>query len=337
MPELHAHTAVSALPQAATSPDALAAFNKAAGDALRLSILRVLRRASFSVMELCQILDIRQSALSHHLKVLAQAALVTSRREGNTLFYRRASSLREDGLDTLQQQLLRTVDTMALADDCEQRIRTVQQERSASSREFFRENAHDFREQQERMASLDQYLDTLTDMLNALTLPDTAHAVEVGPGEGHFLPVLAKRFKQVTAIDNSPEMLARTQALAGEHGLSNVHCQQGEPHDMPEHSAHCVVINMVLHHVAAPGELLADCAALLKPGGCLLITELCPHEQEWAREACGDIWLGIEPDDLSCWAESAGLIESQSIYLALRNGFRMQLRAFHQPDTPVHH
>lgn len=337
MSRLHAHSQASTQALPAASPDALAAFNKAAGDALRLSILRVLRRASFSVMELCQILDIRQSALSHHLKVLAQADLITSRREGNTLFYRRASSQRSDGLDALQHQLLRTVDTLVLDGTCEQRIRAVQKERSASSREFFRENAHDFREQQERMASLDQYIDTLTDMLDALALPDTAHAIEVGPGEGHFLPVLAKRFTNVTAIDNSPQMLARTETFIREQELPNVRGLLGEPHDMPGHCASCVVINMVLHHVAAPGELLADCATLLGPGGCLLVTELCPHEQEWAREACGDTWLGIEPDDLSAWAEGASLTESQSVYLALRNGFRMQIRAFHQPDQPVHH
>ncbi|TNF33586.1 MAG: methyltransferase domain-containing protein [Gammaproteobacteria bacterium] len=321
----------------AASPDALAAFNKAAGDVLRLTLLRVLRRASYSVMELCQILDMRQSALSHHLKVLAQADLVTSRREGNTLFYRRSAGQRDDGLEPLQQQLFKTVDTLELDEGCRQRVQLVQQERSASSREFFRENAHDFQQQQERMASLDQYLDTLIETLDALALPDTTHAVEVGPGEGHFLPVLSQRFARVTAIDNSPQMLARTASFSSAHSLGNVHCQLGEPDDLPAGSASCVFINMVLHHVAAPGDLLHDCAALLAPGGCLLVTELCPHEQEWAREACGDTWLGIEPDDLQSWASDAGLIEGQSIYLALRNGFRLQIRPFHQPNNPVHH
>jgi ArsR family transcriptional regulator len=337
MTSLHAHHQPSPPAEATASPDTLAAFNKAAGDALRLSILRVLRRASYSVMELCQILDVRQPALSHHLKVLAQANLVTSRREGNTLFYRRANGQRSDGLELLQQQLFRTVDTLLLDAGCEPRIRAVQQERSASSREFFRENAHDFREQQERMASLDQYIDTLTDMLDSLAFPNTEHAIEVGPGEGHFLPALAKRFTAVTAVDNSPQMLARSEALARANRLANVQCRHGEPDSLDAHIASCVVINMVLHHVAAPGELLADCAALLAPGGCLLVAELCPHEQEWAREACGDIWLGIEPDDLLSWAEDAGLIEGQSVYLALRNGFRMQIRPFHQPNQPVRH
>lgn len=309
---------------------ALAAFNKAAGDPLRLAVLRVLRRASYSVMELCRILDIKQSALSHHLKVLAQAGLVASRREGNTLFYRRAAGSRRDGLDALQQQLWLRLDATSLTVEQEASIQAVQQERSASSRQFFRDNASRFREQQELVASLDQYAPTLIEVLDSLPLPGRGHAIEVGPGEGRFLPVLAQRFQHVTAIDNSPEMLARSQRRVADERLSGVDCRLGEPGSLSVVPADALVITMVLHHVAAPAQLLADCAGLLKSGGSLLICELCPHEQDWVREACGDVWLGIEPDDLQAWAADAGLRETHSIYLALRNGFRVQIRSFHR-------
>ena len=69
---------------------ALAALCKASSDPLRLQVLRVLHKASFGVSELCSIFDIRQPALSHHLKVLANAGLVATRREGNSIFYRRS-------------------------------------------------------------------------------------------------------------------------------------------------------------------------------------------------------------------------------------------------------
>ena len=51
----------------------LANLLKAAGDRLRLQILRVLSQDSFSVSELCTIFEQRQSALSHHLKILMEA------------------------------------------------------------------------------------------------------------------------------------------------------------------------------------------------------------------------------------------------------------------------
>ncbi|MGE8311882.1 MAG: ArsR/SmtB family transcription factor, partial [Pseudomonas protegens] len=70
--------------------DELAALCKAGGDPLRLNVLRALSNDSFGVLELAQIFAIGQSGMSHHLKVLAQASLVATRREGNAIFYRRA-------------------------------------------------------------------------------------------------------------------------------------------------------------------------------------------------------------------------------------------------------
>ncbi len=70
--------------------DPLAALCKAAGDSLRLNVLRALANDSFGVLELAQIFAIGQSGMSHHLKVLAQAGLVATRREGNAIFYRRS-------------------------------------------------------------------------------------------------------------------------------------------------------------------------------------------------------------------------------------------------------
>ena len=47
-----------------------------------------------------------------------------------------------------------------------------------------------------------------------------------------------------------------------------------------------------------------------------------------ASDACGDLWLGFAPEDVATWAVDAGLSEGESLYLALRNGFRVQLRVF---------
>src|SRR5690554_654237 len=67
----------------------LSQMNKAAGEPLRLGILQLLRQGAFGVLELCQIFEVKQSGMSHHLKVLAQAGLVSTQREGNSIFYRR--------------------------------------------------------------------------------------------------------------------------------------------------------------------------------------------------------------------------------------------------------
>ena len=81
----------------------MAQLCKALADSLRLEILRLLRTESFGVLEICRAVEIRQSALSHHLKVLANAGLVSTRREGNSIFYRRALISSSDALPEFKQ------------------------------------------------------------------------------------------------------------------------------------------------------------------------------------------------------------------------------------------
>src|SRR6187431_2932141 len=88
----------------------LANLLKAAGDPLRLEILRVLSQDSFGVLELCRIFSIKQSGMSHHLKVLTSAGLLSTRREGNSIFYRRAYLIPDSPLASLQQALFVSID-----------------------------------------------------------------------------------------------------------------------------------------------------------------------------------------------------------------------------------
>ena len=63
-----------------------------------------------------------------------------------------------------------------------------------------------------------------------------------------------------------------------------------------------------------------------------LLVELSPHDQDWVRDTCGDLWLGFEENDLNHWAQKAGLQIGQSSFLSLRNGFQIQIRVF-QKET----
>src|SRR6478736_2369295 len=106
----------------------LASYLKAAADPLRLSVLRLLKQDSFAVLELCHLLAVKQSGMSHHLKILAQANLVATRREGNTIFYRRAAAAESDQAE-LQQALFARIDQMPLGEDIAARLLEVQHER----------------------------------------------------------------------------------------------------------------------------------------------------------------------------------------------------------------
>ncbi|TVP96093.1 MAG: ArsR family transcriptional regulator [Acholeplasmatales bacterium] len=61
---------------------------KALADKNRLNILKLLRQGERCGCDLLDRLDISQPTLSHHLKVLSEAGLVNSVRQGNRIEYR---------------------------------------------------------------------------------------------------------------------------------------------------------------------------------------------------------------------------------------------------------
>ena len=65
----------------------LAELFKVFGDSTRIRILYVLFEAEVCVCDLAAALNMTQSAISHQLKILKQAKLVRSRREGKSVFY----------------------------------------------------------------------------------------------------------------------------------------------------------------------------------------------------------------------------------------------------------
>lgn len=309
---------------------ALAQLLKAAGDSLRLAVLQVLGQSSFGVLELCEICAMRQSGMSHHLKVLAQAGLVENRREGNAIFYRR--SLPEDAFHLA---LLERIDVLPLPEAVAVRLAGVQARRTEQSRAWFERLAAD-PDAGELIADYPQYAEIAVELLDRALPAEPGLAIEIGPGEGEFLLELACRFRRVIGYDNASAVLARAQRRVGAARLDNVRLTLGEwPAAAPDEAvADAVVLNMVLHHMPAPADALRAAAWRLKPGGVLLVTELCRHDQYWAHESCGDLWLGFEEQELLAWTARAGLEQLEAQFVAQRNGFQVQVRTFERPGKP---
>lgn len=67
------------------------------GDSTRIKILCALFDRERNVTEICEAVDMSQSAISHQLRLLKQADLVCSRREGKAMVY----SLADDHVKTI--------------------------------------------------------------------------------------------------------------------------------------------------------------------------------------------------------------------------------------------
>lgn len=311
---------------------------KACGDELRLEILRVLQRDSFGVLELCQIFDIKQSGMSHHLKVLAKASLVNTRKEGNSVFYQRATQLGRARAEIVLA-IYAELDKSPIRKDIQANIEKVFAQRANTSLEFFSDNANPVKEQQDLIAGLDVYGERVLEFIRSSNNEKYEHILEVGPGTGDFLPALATYAKQVTALDNSEKMLNLARQHVCDHKVTNVNFQLGDTtfcqhvgdgadNEGANKAFDCAVINMVLHHTPSPQKIFKDVSAGLQTKGKLVVCDLCQHNQDWARKTCGDVWLGFDPEHLSEWAKESDLSEGQSSYFALRNGFQIQIRTF---------
>ncbi|MDZ4133316.1 MAG: metalloregulator ArsR/SmtB family transcription factor [Dethiobacteria bacterium] len=81
-------------------------FFKAMGEDTRVRILTMLLEGEMCGCELIEELNLSQSAVSHHMKILKQADLVNDRRDGKWTFY----SINKDGfaghLDSLQEKFI---------------------------------------------------------------------------------------------------------------------------------------------------------------------------------------------------------------------------------------
>lgn len=302
--------------------DHLVVAAKAVADPLRANVVRVLKDESFGVLELCRVLDTAQPALSHHLKVLHGAGLLARRREGNTIFYRRAPAP-----TPLHGALLTAVDEVPLPGAQIQRIDAVHAERSRRSEAFFAEHAEDFASNQARITETAVYAGSVLDTVDRLGLGDGS-ALEIGPADGDLLEHLARRFHEVVGIDSARAMLARCAERV--NGLANVRLMHRDFADLgPRPRFQLILAAMVAHHQPSPQRFFRQAARLLRRDGVLIVVELCRHDHEWARAACGDLWLGFEPGELAEWAANAGLEPGDSEFLAQKNGFRIQIHTCH--------
>ena len=74
---------------------------KAFCDPNRLKILNILKSGEHCACKLLEILDVGQSTLSHHMKLLVDAGIVNVRKDGTWSHY----SLSEDGIQFLIEYL----------------------------------------------------------------------------------------------------------------------------------------------------------------------------------------------------------------------------------------
>jgi len=273
----------------------------ALADLTRGRLLLVLERDELTVGELCAVLQLPQSTVSRHLKVLADEGWIVSRADGTSNRYRGA--LRE--LDPAARRLWQLVreevaDAPAARQDAH-RLPGVLARRRSRSQEFFASSAGQWDRLRAELFGAQPEIGALPALLD----PDWVVG-DLGAGTGQLAESLAPFVRRVVAVDDSAAMLqAARRRLAAR---ANVEIRRGELEALPLDDAEldAAVLSLALHFAPEPARVLAEAARVLKPTGRLLVIDMTPHDREEYRAEMGHVWLGFSEQQVTGWLTEAG-------------------------------
>lgn len=281
-------------------------------DATRNRLLLLLEEHELTVGELCAALQLPQSTVSRHLKLLADEGWVTSRADGASRHYLMPVADLDATARGLWQVVRQQLAGTAAAQRDAERLRNVLVKRRAESEAFFESAAG----QWDRLRT--QLFGARTELLPMVGLLDPSWVVaDLGCGTGHLTQLLAPCVREVIAVDGSAAMLRSAKTRIG--SLANVKIKRGDLEELPIEDAglDAAFLVMVLPYVAEPAPVIAEAARVLKTGGRLLITDLMPHEHAEYRQTMGHQRLGVGERELSGWTRDAGLGGGRYIPLPL--------------------
>lgn len=288
--------------------DELLSGLRAAAEQTRVRILFILSHGEANVSELTQILGQSQPRVSRHLKLMAEAGLISRHKEGNWVLFR----LREEGMGGALSRsivdLLPGADIVLRGDLA--RLEEIRSRRAEAAARYFSDNAT----QWEELRTLHVREEDVEQAMLRLAgdAPIRLH-VDLGTGTGAVLRSFAARAGQSIGIDSSREMLAIARVNLEAAGLRHAQVRHGEIYALPfpDSFADFITIHQVLHFLEDPGRALAEAARILQPGGRLMIVDFAPHDLEQLRTEQAHRRLGIAAEHMAQWLARAGLTLSK--------------------------
>ncbi len=268
--------------------DSLSALN----DCARLRILRILSQNELSVGEVADVVQLPQSTVSRHLKLLLEAGFVSRRTVGTTGFYRIASEMPAKAGELWTIAVSGSNDLPGIRDD-EERLVSVLTERHSDSRTFFKTVGNDW-----EAVRRDLFGDRFTSTALLSLLDPTLRIVDIGCGIGNAAVLIAPYAEHVVGVDREQSMLK--QAKERPDLTSNIEFVEGEAVDLPlKNQDHDVALFcLVLHHIEEIQEVLKEACRVVKNGGRILIIDMQPHTHDEYTQTMGHIHMGFSKSSL---------------------------------------
>jgi ArsR family transcriptional regulator len=292
------------MPAAARQPDALLSWMEVLADPTRLRLLRLLERHELGVAELCHVVQLPQSTVSRHLKVLADREWIQGRAKGTTNLYRMTLESR----DTVARRLWtlakeQTEGWATMAQDQLRLGRLLAQRQPAQA--FFAGAA----EKWDKLRG-DLYGRAVTETALLALLPPDWVVADLGCGTGQASAALASCVKAVIGVDQNSAMLKAAHRRTA--ALENVELRRGSLEALPVKDGECdaAVMVLALTYVEEPQAVVKEMARILRPGGRAVIADLLRHDRESFRHEMGQLHLGFECPELEGMLKAAGFADA---------------------------
>jgi ubiquinone/menaquinone biosynthesis C-methylase UbiE/DNA-binding transcriptional ArsR family regulator len=282
-------------------PDLVLGWLGGLADATRLRILRVLDRQELGVAELCDVLQMPQSTVSRHLKVLADLGWVRARRDGTTHLYRTLLDEFDPAARRLWLVSREQIDRWATTAQDQLRLQRLLQRRS-SSQSFFAGAAAQWDNLRAQL-----YGNHFSSAAGLALLDQNMVVADLGCGTGPISAELAPFVGRIIGIDNSQAMLKDARRRLAD--FPNVELIRGELTSLPIETASCdaALVVLALTYILDPATAIAEAGRILKPGGKVVIVDLLPHDRDDFRRQMNQHWPGFDLEQVRRWSSEADL------------------------------
>jgi len=276
----------------------------------RLRMVRVLLRGPLNVSEISDVLRLSQSNVSHNLKNLLDAGIVIRKGRGSWVYY--SLNRHDPAIRTLIESIAAGASSIENHDTDMSELTRCYQSRRMESKQFFDRIASVWDHVSDLMPDPESYIPDVLDLF-----PVEALILDAGCGSGELVLRLARRGTSVIGVDQSQEMISEAgKKLYAKCHNRNVELRLGTAEHLPvaDSSVDGIIAHMLLHHLGEPPAFFTEAARVCVSGGRCSVIELMPHDNTDLKRTHGDLWPGLDQDEVRDWMMNAGFkIENKYI------------------------
>ena len=272
---------------------------KALSDKTRLRLLYLLQEYELNVNEIVQIVDMIQSGVSRHLKILVESDILTFRRDASFIYY---TAAKHDTAKALISLIKKSNDLQQVFQNDLTKAREIIRIRKNRTKKFFKIIASQWDTmKKEVLGNFD------LDLIIKEKILFHGNISDLGCGTGELIEKLSgETSDKLIGIDSSPEMLEQARLRLSKTGKADLRLGELEYLPMKNREIDTAVMNMVLHHISQPQLPMAEVYRVLKSKGIFILTDFEKHDNKKIKKIMGGSWSGFEKEKIETWLKDAG-------------------------------